>query len=544
MVGAVYLTAAILLDFVFLSYVDDAVSRLANGFYILYSNDPHLAAIGFVWTPLTSIADLFPLLFKGLWPALATHMMAGSIVTIVSMAGAVHQMRCALLEWGLRRPARLTLTLLFAFNPMLIFFAANGMSEALLVFALVATTRYLLRWVRAGDLRSLVYAAPALAFGYLARNETILAAVVSSAFVLWVSFKKESGDRRQRVMIALTDMVIYLAPFVVSIVGWLTISYVIVGDAFEQFTANSSQIHETGFKPGTLTNRLVHEFSAIEHLVPLLPLIIVTALVVAWRRHDSQVFAPLVVLGGALAFDLLAYAGGELFPWFRFYILSIPIAVLLLGYALAPAPGPPVRFEKDNTWGTRPQRTSSPRWGLRAFAAAAVGFVILAPSIPATAIGMLDTNVGVGETSNYLGFIFHRNLTTEDRGAKDHHAKIMAIDAYIADLHLPNGSVIVDNTVQCIPDVIITSSNARVFVIPNDREFQRTLADPLTFHANYLLAPIGSGFPDFIDSAYPDLGATNNGVTKPIHTFSAGGLCPELKLYRVIGHPTAGGTTR
>jgi hypothetical protein len=360
-VGGVYLTAAILLDFVYLSFVDDAVSRLANGYYVLYSRDPHLAAIGFVWTPLTSIADIVPLLFKGLWPALATHMMAGSLVTIVSMVGAVHQVRCTLSEWGLRRPARLTLTLLFALNPMLIFFAANGMSEALLIFALVATTRYLLRWVRRGDLRSLVYAAPALALGYLARNETILAAVVSSAFVLWISYSREPGGRRQRFIPALTDTLIFIAPFLVTIAAWLTVSEVIVGDAFEQFTANSSQIQETGFKPGTLTTRLGHEFSALEHLAPLLPLILIVALVVAWRRHDSQVFAPLAVLGGALAFDLLAYAAGGLFPWFRFYILSIPIAVLLLGYALAPSSRTPNRIQSATPLGTSRRRASSRR---------------------------------------------------------------------------------------------------------------------------------------------------------------------------------------
>ena len=76
--AGVYLTAAILLDFVYLSMPGDAVSRMANGFYALYSRDPHLAAIGFVWTPLTSMADLVVLLFKGVWPSLATHDVAAA----------------------------------------------------------------------------------------------------------------------------------------------------------------------------------------------------------------------------------------------------------------------------------------------------------------------------------------------------------------------------------------------------------------------------------------------------------------------------------
>ena len=46
------------LDLVF----PDAMSRVANGYYVLFSRDPHLAAIGFVWNPLPSLAAI-PLLF-------------------------------------------------------------------------------------------------------------------------------------------------------------------------------------------------------------------------------------------------------------------------------------------------------------------------------------------------------------------------------------------------------------------------------------------------------------------------------------------------
>lgn len=39
----------------------DALSRTANAYYVLYSRDPHLAAIGFIWPQLPSILQL-PLL--------------------------------------------------------------------------------------------------------------------------------------------------------------------------------------------------------------------------------------------------------------------------------------------------------------------------------------------------------------------------------------------------------------------------------------------------------------------------------------------------
>ena len=76
----IYLTIAVLLDLKYRTFDGDAFSRMANGFYILYSRDPHLAAVGFVWEPLQSIADMVFLLGNHLWPALSHNDMAGSLV--------------------------------------------------------------------------------------------------------------------------------------------------------------------------------------------------------------------------------------------------------------------------------------------------------------------------------------------------------------------------------------------------------------------------------------------------------------------------------
>ena len=153
-----YLMVAVLLDFKYHAFTGDAFSRMANGFYILYSRDRHLAAVGFVWTPLQSLADMVFLLGNHLWPALSHNDMAGSLVSALAMAGAVYQIRSALREWGVTRLPRLVLTAFFALNPMILFYAGNGMSEGLFLFTLAASTRYLLRWMYRGDLRSLAYA--------------------------------------------------------------------------------------------------------------------------------------------------------------------------------------------------------------------------------------------------------------------------------------------------------------------------------------------------------------------------------------------------
>ena len=107
--ATLYLTIACLLAFKYGSYSQDAVARMANGFYVLYSRDPHLASVGFVWEPLQSISDMVFLIPNHLWPALSHRDMAGAFVSVIGMVGAVHQLRCALLEWGVR-PAPTSVT--------------------------------------------------------------------------------------------------------------------------------------------------------------------------------------------------------------------------------------------------------------------------------------------------------------------------------------------------------------------------------------------------------------------------------------------------
>jgi len=60
----------------------DSMSRVANGYYVVFSRDPHLAAIGFVWNPLPSLAAIPLLLLSPLIPVLASKAFAGVIVSV------------------------------------------------------------------------------------------------------------------------------------------------------------------------------------------------------------------------------------------------------------------------------------------------------------------------------------------------------------------------------------------------------------------------------------------------------------------------------
>ena len=161
--------------------IGDATSREANAYYVFFSNDPHLAAIGFVWNPLTSLTEMPLILLKGIWPALTAEAFASGIMSSVFMAGTCYQLFRFMEELGVRRTVRWLLVAAFAVNPMIVFSGGNGMSEALFLFTLVATTRYLARWLAGARTRDLIVAGIWLGLAYADRNEAAMAALVSVA---------------------------------------------------------------------------------------------------------------------------------------------------------------------------------------------------------------------------------------------------------------------------------------------------------------------------------------------------------------------------
>jgi len=533
-----YGIAAALLDFRYQIFPPDSVFRLANGFYVLYSRHFHLAAIGFVWNPLTSMADMVPLLAKDLWRPLVTRDVAASLVTVVAMVGAVHQMRSLLDEWGIRRTQRLVLTALFALNPMIVYYAANGMSEALYVFTTVGTVRYLRRWLADDDSRSLVYAAAMLALCYLAREEAVAIALTSGTLVLIVSMRRSTGPRR--FVTGLTDAVIYLFLFLASFVGWAFASLIITGSAFGQFTSqygNAAQIQEYGsyyhLVPGQYVARLAHEAMALEAMAPLMPVLLVAALVVAICRRDVQVAAPLAVIGGGILFTLLGYLDNQVFPWFRFYILCAPLEVLLLASIMAPRPGTDGRVAAA-VRSTRVAAVRGPSLGtLGTVGALAAAVVLVGPSLVTTASAMDNPKIGIEESAQ-LRDVFHPSLYRPPPT----DAVLLPVMPYLEKLNLPDGDVITDDAFDCMATTIVRSTNPKIFVITNDSDFAKILADPLTWNVHYVVVPPPGGVYNAVTAAYPDLYQNGAGFSRLVRQFAPTSICPALRLYKVVGHPS------
>jgi hypothetical protein len=541
---ALYVVVGWLLDVKYHSFNADAFSRMANGFYVLYSRDPHLAAIGFVWNPLQSAADAALLLGNHLWPALSHDDIAGTLVSAAAMAAGAYQIWAALRELGVTRTPIFVLVACFILNPMIVLYGGNGMSEALYLGTLIAAARYLMRWIHRDDLRSLAYAAIALALSYLARNEAAGAAILGAALVWIVSYERAIGVRRKRIAVAFSDFTIFAAPPFIAAAGWAIASYVITGQPFAQFTSqygNSSQVASSHSKSNivnvystSLHGRLDFEFRAIEALAPLLLLVLVASVAVVLTRRDGRALAPIAVLGGAMGFDMLSYLDDKIFPWLRFFIPAIPLEVLLVGCLVAAIQNPRTGMTPETLMRRKERRAV----GLvRTLVGTTLVLIILAPGFQTVGAAMMNPKLGILEEGQ-LGFIFHSHPSANDVANKNYYSHILAMDSYLEGLHLPDGDVIVDNGTVCVPTIIVTIDQPKLFVIPNDRDFQRILADPLTFHSHYILEidPSGAGY-TAIGAQYPTLWRTGDGFTTLVHKFPAGGSCSEFRLFRVVGHP-------
>ena len=86
--------------------------------------------------------------------------------------------------------------------------------------------------------------------------------------------------------------------------------------------------------------------------------------------------------------------------------------------------------------------------------------------------------------------------------------------------------------------MIVTSSQPKLFVIPNDRDFQRILADPITFHTHYILEPdpyrAAVSCPEI--SCIPALWAARKRVHQDGAPVPGQRAVPEFRLFKVLHH--------
>lgn len=534
-VGALvlYVAAGAVLVLVHDGVMEDALARMSAASSVWSSSDPKLAAIGYVWTPLPALLMVPFAPLRVLWPALVSQGWLAALLSAVASAAAVATTWGLLGDLRVRPLPRVLTTLLFALSPMVLLYAGNGMTEALLVAFLLAAARRLLAWVRDGETTALVAAGLSLALGYLARYEALVATLGAAVLVAVVSARRTGTLRRpaRRRDAVLVDVGLVAGPPAAAFVLWAVVSWLVVGSPFEQFTSaygNAALLAGADAAAVSIAVPARQLTWLAPALLPLLALVLARALGRAPRgRALARLAVPVALFGSVLAFEWATYLSGNLFGFLRYQITAIPLVVVLLGLLLARESS---EGGEGSTGDAVPGRASAV---LRAATGALVVVAVLGAGIATSARAMVAEPVDATQE-------YHRVAPLVGAPSAESALGMWASDREVAErvdaMDLPPASVLVDSGSGFA--VVAASRHPERFLITSDDGFAAALADPPSHGIRVVLRSEGGGV-DAVRERWASLGtpggpawARSLGPVAPATPFS-----PTWTLWEVIGRP-------
>ncbi len=356
-------------------YMADSIGRVANAFYVLYIEPAHLASIGFVWLPLPSLLELPLMPLVQLYKPLATSALAGSIVTAFFAAGAALLIYKNCVHFKVPNWATYLMVVLYAFNPFIFLYGSNGMSEAIFIFFIVLTITELFRWIDDEKWMHLLLIGVALALAFLTRYEAIPFAAAVFLALAFFAVKKRRLQCQNEVEINNTEdnngengkgngksirsylegtAIVVFMPLVTSIVLWILLNWVIMGDPLYFLTSQYSNAVQTAQNMGEDRLALIGNLGGVliyvakKSFVFLLPLVAVLLV----RFFNKCLFQLETLMFLALALSITAFhyimliTGGS-YGWFRFFVYSLPITLVWLPYEFSKIEMGRVAFKKS-----------------------------------------------------------------------------------------------------------------------------------------------------------------------------------------------------
>lgn len=463
----------------------DALSRTANAFFVLFSRDPHLAAIGFVWPPLPSLMQL-PLLLPLRWLGHPTF--AGPILSSVAGAVALVVLNVILAHLNVPRALRWWLLALTQLHPAVWYLAASGLAEIILLCCLLLVLwGYLLMPER---VRSWAIAGTGLALGFLVRYEAlamiagIALAVVVQRWPPWRNWETALEGR----------LLFVLSPSVYIVGLWLYFNWLFMGDplffqrsayslaAAPDVARNMGPTHPLFWAMGNAVKTLEYALVRLtqQNLAFLAAVLLI--LLFALRHSNFQLLGLVILLVSVPAFTAFQVYSGTLAAWMRYWFYATPFATILIGAWYGASMG-----------------------RARGMVTGALVTLFLV-STPITLLAMRDPHVSLDEqrwSAYWLAPEQEPLLRERDGYWKDMQDAPKIVRTVAERAH--GGRVMVDSTRGYL--FIMLYPQPERLVITNDRDFMTILENPSAF-VDYVLVndpqASDSGF-NAITARYPDL---------------------------------------
>lgn len=360
-----YVGFAYWLKYEFNFTLNDALARTADAKFIIFSRDPHAAAIGLYWMPLPTFSQIPGLL---LLQPLGIAEFAGPLSTAFWGAGTVLVLGRMSQELGLPRITGFLISLAYAANPVVVYYAANGMSEGASFFFLALTLRGYLRYLQDDSSAGLFLCSLGLAGAALSKYEALPLLVVMAVLLALVRFRQTSWQR------TVMRVVLGVGPAVWVTVLWFFYMRIIAGSfrAFREVAETTQggagpvqQISYLRGVSGNLENTVEFVGSYILAYFPAALVAVPIMLLPPWRRllgglgvlaagfsviaasayfvlvggtfGNPRYFTPIVVMGAVAAITVASRIPGKNLAGRAFIDLGLVAAVALAGYTGAKA---------------------------------------------------------------------------------------------------------------------------------------------------------------------------------------------------------------
>ncbi|MBI3980281.1 MAG: hypothetical protein HY331_19065 [Chloroflexi bacterium] len=399
------LGAALVLTYVWRVGNVDALARTANATYVLFSRDPHLAAIGFVWPPLPSLLQLpiLPLLRAIGYPELAA-----AAVSALAGAGLLALLSALLGSLGLTGRTRLLWLALVQFHPQIWFLSASGLSEIPLMFFLALALLAFLK-MPAG-VAPATFLGLSLAGAFLVRYEAIgfiAALFVAVGIQRWPPWRNWEAALEGRLLSA-------LAPPVYTIFVWVVLNWMMMGDplyfqrsvyslaAAPEIARNTGITHPLHNAMGSLPLTAGYVLTRLAQVNVAFPTLAVLALAIGIWRRDRRLLGALALVGSVFLVSGFQVFTGTLPAFMRYWAYATPFAVVLAGVVVA--------------------RITSKPW---ATAVSVGASLLMAAAVVVSTFGLGDPSAGMEE----------RRLSALLRGDTAAETALRASDAYWLQVH-------------------------------------------------------------------------------------------------------------
>ena len=347
LVVVVGLALAALYAFSFGIYQGDALARTYQAAMVLYVDQPGLANISFIWTPLPALAQV-PLLLD---ERLALNGFSSQIVSVGFAAGALVVLNRIVRPYIASRLPRYLFLAAYQLNPMILVYTVNGMTELVLIFFVLLGVWALATFQREygatngaaflsrrGTVRLLMVMGGAAALAFMSRYEGLVFGVALAAALAVCTLERSHAavERTEALLIA------YAAPFVYAVGMWILANWLVMGDPLyfligrgsnkEQAVLALAAIPELAAASGNVVSSLTYVCGLLAHLYPAFFAVAALLLVVAWRHRDRFALGLVLVMGCFPVFQLLLHVLGQSFGYARFHIYVIPLTMIGAAY--------------------------------------------------------------------------------------------------------------------------------------------------------------------------------------------------------------------